>query len=200
MKEAMKSRKSDNTEIGLKVSLRQRYLPKKAKVLDCFCGEGEIYKRVYEGKVTKYLGLDHKKIHSEKLCIKTNNIAYISKNNINDFNVFDLDDYGCPWKVLYLILKKYAGSQATFFMTDGIRLELKVKHEATKWISATEQIPFGIRIPDIHRWYIEIFSTMLLDVQRRFNCKVENPVYIFTNRKEEVCYWHFIIKKSGGTG
>lgn len=186
--------KKDNSNKWDKINLRRKYLPKNAKVLDLFCGSGEIYNSVYKNNVDKYVGIDKEKIHSEKCCIKTNNIAFVSKNNINDFNVFDLDDYGSPWKLFYLILKKWQGSKATFFITDGLKLHQNVDGNVTKWVSATEQIPCKFNIPGLSRWYLDIFATMLLDVQKRFNCKVKNPVYLFNDRKS-VCYWSLSIIK-----
>jgi len=186
--------KADNSNKWYKINLRKKYLPKEAKVLDLFCGNGEIYKNVYKGNVSKYLGIDKEKIHDNKLCIKTNNLVYISKTNINDFNVFDLDDLGSPSKLFYLILKKYQESKATFFITDGLKLHQNVDGNVTKWVSATEQIPCKMNIPGLNRWYIDIFATMLLDAQKRFKLKVENPVYLFNDR-QSVYYWAFSIIK-----
>lgn len=181
--------KKDNSGKWHKINLRRKYLPKNAKVLDLFCGNGEIYKNVYKDRADKYIGIDKEKIHSEKICIKTNNLHYISKNNINDFNVFDLDDWGSPWKLLYLILKKYQGTKAIFFITDGLKLKMNINGNISKWVSATEKIPSEFNIPGLSRWYIEIFETMLLDIQNRFYLKIEKPVYLF-NRQKTVCYWH----------
>lgn len=186
--------KKDHTGKWYKINLRRKYLPKGARVLDLFCGNGEIYNAVYKETAEKYVGVDKEKIHSEKLCIKTNNIVFVSKNNINDFNVFDLDDWGSPWKLFYLILKKWPGDRATFFITDGLKLHQNVDGNVTKWVSATEQIPCKMNIPGLSRWYLDIFATMLLDVQKRFFCKVENLTYIFNDRKT-VCYWAFNIVK-----
>lgn len=186
--------KTDNSNKWVKIYLRRKYISKKSKVLDLFCGNGEIYKNVYKGNVAGYTGIDKEKIHSETLCIKTNNLYFVSRNNLNGFNVFDLDDYGSPWKLFYLILKKWQGEKATFFITDGLKLHQNVDGNVTKWVSATEQIPCKMNIPGLSRWYLDIFATMLLDAQKRFNLKVENPVYIFNDRKT-VCYWALNIKK-----
>jgi len=187
--------KKDNTQKWYKINLRRKYLPKNAKVLDLFCGNGEIYNLVYKNNTEKYIGIDKEKIHSQKLCIKTNNIIFVSKNNINDFNVFDLDDWGSPWKLFYLILKKWQGKKATFFITDELKLNQSVsKGKVSKFVSATEKISMGMIVPGLNRYYVDIFATMLLDVQKRFFCKIENPVYIFNDRKS-VCYWAFNIVK-----
>ena len=193
----MKSRKweqKDNSSSKVKIYLRKKYLPKNARVLDLFCGSGIIYHNVYKDKTAFYVGLDKEKVHNDKICIKTNNIAFVSKNNINDFNVFDLDDYGSPWKLFYLILKKFQNKKATFFITDGLKLHQNVDGNITKWVSATEQIPCKFHIPGLSRWYLDIFATMLLDVQKRFNLDVIDPVYIFNQRKT-VCYWALKINK-----
>jgi len=184
--------KKGNSEKWYKINLRRKYLPKNAKVLDLFCGRGEIYNEVYKGKVVDYTGIDKEKVHSEKLCIKTNNVAFVSKNNIKKFNVFDLDDWGSPWKLFYLILKKWQGEKATFFITDGLILNQKINGNINKWVSATEKIPKGFNVPGLSRWYIEIFSTMLLDIQKRFLCKIEKPIFLF-NRRKTVCYWAFNV-------
>ncbi len=134
--------------------------------------------------------IDRYKIHDKDLCIRENNIHYVNENNVDDFNVFDLDDYGSPWKLLYLIIKKYRGQEAVFFLTDGLLLNQKLSGNINKWVSATEKIPKGMNIPGLSRWYIEIFSTMLLDLQQRYNIKIKNPTYIF-NDKRTVCYWYF---------
>lgn len=193
----MKSKKwdkKDSSDKWYKINLRRKYLPKNAKVLDLFCGRGDMYENVYKGKVDKYIGIDKEKIHNEKLCIKTNNLHFVSKNNINDFNVFDLDDWGSPWKLLYLILKKYQGQKAIFFITDGLKLHQNVDGNVTKWVSATEQIPCKMNIPGLNRWYIDIFLTMLLDIQKRFCTKIEDPIYLFNSQKT-VCYWMLKIIK-----
>lgn len=184
----------DSSDKWYKINLRRKYLPKKARVLDLFCGKGEIYKNVYKGNVKDYLGIDKEKVHSDKICIKTNNLFYVAKNDISYFDVFDLDDYGSPWKLLYLILKKYQGPEATFFITDGLKLHQNVDGNVTKWVSATEQIPCKMNIPGLNRWYLDIFLTMLLDIKKRFYVKIENPIYLFNSQKT-VCYWYLKMIK-----
>jgi len=184
----------DSSDKWYKINLRRKYLPKNARVLDLFCGNGEIYKNVYKGNVKEYLGIDKEKVHSDKICIKTNNLFYVAKNDISYFDVFDLDDYGSPWKLLYLILKKYQGPEAIFFITDGLKLHQNVDGNVTKWVSATEQIPCKMNIPGLNRWYLDIFLTMLLDIQKRFYVKIENSIYLFNSQKT-VCYWYLKMIK-----
>jgi len=185
---------SDNTGFNIKITMRRKYLPAHARVLDLFCGSGLMYKNVYAGKVEEYLGIDKHRIHDENLCIKINNAYYVKNNDINKYNVFDLDDYGSPWDLFYLILNKYTGQEATFFITDGLKLHQNVDGDVTRWVSATEKIPSGMNIPGLSRWYVDIFATMLLDVQNRYNLKIINPLYAF-NARASTCYWTFSIIK-----
>ena len=190
----MKSKQRDHSDASQKAELRRRYLPAGAKVLDLFCGLGEMYERVYKGNVALYHGVDNRKIHDPKLCTLLNNNIYITRRDVNQFDVFDLDDYGCPWKQLFLIMRRFRGPTATFFITDGLILSLKLGGTA-RFIAATENIPRKYDIPSLSRWYIDIFATMLLRLEQRHGYKVETARY-FPNERRRVYYWCIKIQKN----
>lgn len=187
--------KEDNSMAHQKALLRLTNLPKRARVLDLFCGNGEMYNRAYKGRVEYYHGVDKEKIHNPKICTLTNNIVYITQNTLDDFNVFDLDDYGTPWKQLYLILKKLKRDEVTIFVTDGLVLRQKMDGTVSKFVSATEQIPRKMNIPGLNRWYVDIFATMLLDLEKRYNWKTVKAQY-FHNERRTVCYWALKMEKA----
>jgi hypothetical protein len=187
--------KTDNSMEYEKSAMRLKYLPEDAKVLDCFCGNGEMYHRAYKNHVTKYYGIDKEKIHTVGICELNNNINFINHNNINCYNVFDLDDYGSPWKQFYLIIKKILPGEYVFYITDGLVMHQKVDGNVTKFVSGTEQIKNGMNIPGINRFYLDIFATMLKDVQRRYNCIVRFAKY-FHNERRSVYYWVVKICKN----
>lgn len=178
----------DNSMPSAKATLRRRFLPENASVLDCFCGDGEMYRLAYAGRIKSYLGLDMKRIHDPKLCLLINNLSFLAKRNLSQFNVFDLDDYGSPWRQFYLILKREKPRPITIYMTDGLVLHQKLTGGITKFVSAIEGIPRKWNIPGTSRWYVDIFATMLLDVKARFGWQTEKAVY-FSNEKETVYYW-----------
>jgi len=186
--------KTDNSMENEKALMRSKYLPKNAKVLDCFCGNGEMYSRAYKNRIEYYHGVDKEKIHTEDMCELNNNINYVTHNNISQFNTFDLDDYGSPWKQLYLIAKKLLPGEYTFFITDGLVMHQKVDGQVTKFVSGTERIPQGMNLPGINRFYIDIFATMLKDLERRYNCKVRLAKY-FHNERRSVYYWVVKLEK-----
>ncbi len=58
-----------------------------------------------------------------------------------------------------------------------------------------EKIPSKFNIPRLSKWYINIFATMLLDIQKRFYFKIEDPIYLF-NKQKTVCYWYLKMIKA----
>jgi hypothetical protein len=186
--------KTDNSMEKEKADMRIKYLPDSARVLDAFCGNGEMYNRAYKGRVKLYHGIDREKIHTPDICEIGDNINYILRKDISQFNVFDLDDYGTPWKQLYLIVKKIPAGQYTFFVTDGLVMHQKVDGQVTKFVSGTEQVPEGMNLPGLNRFYVDIFGTMLKDLERRYGCKIKYAAY-FHNQRRSVYYWVLKVEK-----
>ena len=186
--------KTDNSMEKEKALLRKKYLPADARVLDLFCGNGEMYNRAYKGNIKYYHGIDKEKVHDFSLCELQNNIIYIQHNDLSEFNTFDLDDYGSPWKQFYLILKKLPAGEYTFFITDGLVMHQKVDGQVTKFVSGTEDIRQDMNLPGINRFYVDIFGTMLKDVEKRYNCEVKLAKY-FHNNQRSVYYWAIKVNK-----
>jgi len=179
---------NDNSMEKHKIALRTKYLPENARVLDLFCGKGKMYQSAYKGKVLEYRGIDKEKIHDPEICVLANNQLYVKQNDISRYNVFDLDDYGAPWKLFYLICRKQLPPEITVFITDGLVVRLAIDKRITKIISAIERIPPGTNIPGINRFYTDIFGTMLKDIEKRYGWKTDKAVYFYNNRAS-VCYW-----------
>lgn len=182
--------KTDNSMEREKAELRIRNLPKDARVLDLFCGNGEMYRHAYKGRVMKYHGTDKEKVHNPELCTLINNVIYVTRNDISEYNVFDLDDYGSPWKLIYLILRKQPPGEITIFVTDGLVMHQKVDGKVTKFVSATEQIPQDMNLPGINRFYVDIFGTMLLDIKKRYGWKTTKAIYFHNNRRRKIRNCH----------
>lgn len=180
--------KVDNSATDLKARLRIRNLPEKPAVLDLFCGTGQMYQAVYKDRAILYHGVDREKVHDPKICTLADNLSFLTKSDINQFNVFDLDDYGCPWKQIYLIFRKLHRPDATLFVTDGLVMHQKVDGKVTKFVSATENLPKNFNIPGLNRWYVDIFATMLLDIEKRFGWKTVKAEYCHNSRRS-VYYW-----------
>lgn len=187
--------KTDNSMEPEKAAMRVKYLPENARVLDCFCGLGGMYYGAYKNRVAFYHGLDKNKVHSNELCTLMPNSRYVVSHDLAEFNTFDLDDWGCPWKLFYSIVKKIKSGEYTFFITDGLVCHQKMTGVVSGFVSATERIPRGMTVYGVNRWYPDIFATMLLDVCRRYGCTVSIASY-FHNQKRTVFYWAIKIKKA----
>lgn len=191
--------KVDNSATQHKAQLRIRNLPKAPAVLDLFCGAGQMYRLAYRDRAVLYYGIDKEKIHDPAICTLGDNLAFIQQNDIDQYNVFDLDDYGTPWKQLYLILKKLKRDEVTIFVTDGLVLRQKMDGTVSKFVSATEQVPRKMNIPGLNRWYVDIFATMLLDIEKRYGWRTIKAVYFHSDRRS-VYYWALKMEKPPEVG
>ena len=187
--------KEDNSSTAEKAALRIKNITEDAHVLDLFCGTGKMYQGAYKNRAAKYYGVDKEKIHSKELCTLSDNIQFVLSNNILEYNVFDLDDYGTPWKLLYLIMQKTTQPELTFFITDGLVMHQKVDGTVTKFVSATEKLPKKFNIPGLNRWYEDIFLTMLLDIEKRYDYHV-TKAECFHNQRRSVYYWCVKLEKT----
>jgi len=80
-------------------------------------------------------------------------------------------------------------------VTDGLVMHQKVDGQVTKFVSATEQVSQEMNLPGINRFYVDIFATMLKDLERRYNCIVRLAKY-FHNDRRSVYYWVVKICKN----
>lgn len=181
--------------VEMKAALRRRFLPPAAAVLDLYCGKGEMYRRAYQGKVALYRGVDYRIVHDSRLCSLMPNEVFVKRHDMGIYNVYDLDAYGCPWKLLYLVLRKRAPGEIALFVTDGLVMHQKVDTAATRMVSATERLPRGLRIPGLNRWYVDLFATMLLDLKRRYGWETAGAWY-FHNSRRSVYYWCLQMRKA----
>lgn len=194
MIQGLSGEKKDNSNAWLKAEMRRAFLPEDARVLDLFCGTGEMYRRAYEGRALQYRGIDKAQIHDVQKCTLIDNVTYVTRHDMDKYNVYDLDDYGCPWALLYLILRKRAPGEITVFITDGLPLRFKLSGKVTALISGIEQIPRDMKLPGQFRFYVDMFATMLLDVERRYGWKTEQAVYTH-NDGATVYYWALKMRK-----
>ncbi len=197
----MRTTYEDNSSLKLKAALRKRYLSflENPAVLDLFCGNGEMYRRVYAPLGVRYLGVDNTKIHDPSLCILEDNVRFVYNADISEYNFFDLDAYGCPWKLLYLICRKHRGRIIACAITDGMLLSTRVGGKLSRFVSAVEGIPPKMRIPQVFRFYHDIFLSMLLDLERRYGWKTIRADYA-ENRRGSVCYWGILLERREGQG
>jgi len=189
---------NDNSTEKEKIQLRIMGLPKEAHVLDLFCGTGKMYEGAYKNRAASYKGIDNVKVHDAAICQIMNNVDFVRKNDISKYNYFDLDAYGSPWGLMYLILRKLNTGEITMIVTDGLVMHQKVDSQVTKFVSATEGVPRTMKLPGINRFYVDMFATMLLDIRRRTDWETYEAKY-FNNSRGTVYYWLLKMRKQEET-
>ena len=99
---------NDNRYFQLKVSMRLKSLPDKpVKVLECFAGEGKIWKKVkehanHEIQITA-LDINYYPNSNNIIC---DSLKYLKQRDLSKYHVIDLDSWGSPITHLDVIFKK----------------------------------------------------------------------------------------------
>jgi len=119
----MSSRQTDNSHLVAKINLRIAHLPnkKKIKVLDCFHGDGLIWKRIENevpDKKIDILGMDSS-YDRDGIYLHGDNMKFLKGIELKNFDVIDLDAYGIPMEQLehVLVYDKKNGLHHTLFIT-----------------------------------------------------------------------------------
>jgi len=199
----MNSNQKDHSSFNVKLKLREHFLEKlnEPKVLDLFCGTGGMYKHLY--KNYEYKGIDIDKIHDEDKCLKMDNKQFISENDVSGYNYFDLDAYGCPYELMYLLAEKELPNEFTLIVTDGSPLNLKrnSKLKNFKIISSIERIPKERKIPHLYYFYEDIFLNFISKFCEKSNTE-PTEILRSNNKGINVYYWgiHFKRKRRGLSG
>ena len=99
---------TDNSFLGDKIELRVKHLPDKERiqVLDCFAGDGIIWKNIKEQskKQIKVIGIDKSK--RSGLYLHGDNRKFIKTMMLEQFDIIDLDAYGVPYEQLKIIFDR----------------------------------------------------------------------------------------------
>jgi hypothetical protein len=137
----MPARQKENSNTEAKVIVRQHVLKyiselgvKNPKILDAFAAHGHLWQEAWGG-TENYLGLELKPIVDGRrnLILGDNTRLLRNKNlDLESFDIFDLDAFGCPFYQFLIIAKRLAKSKKTFgfVLTDG-----------TKYSASQNQMP-----------------------------------------------------------
>ena len=111
--------KTDNSFLETKVKLRMDNLPPgEVRVLDCYHGEGVIWRTIKErmpGRDIEVLGIDTRSVGESHL--QGDNMKFLPSMDLRYFNVIDMDAYGVPHKQLNAIFSRPTCNNAVVFVT-----------------------------------------------------------------------------------
>jgi len=109
----------DNSFLYDKIKLRMNNFPEKdsINVLDCFAGNGTIWKYIKNhcNKKINILSIDKKQLSG--IYLKGDNLKFLQSIDLNKFDVIDLDAYGVPYQQLKFIFKNYKNHHCSIFIT-----------------------------------------------------------------------------------
>lgn len=128
------SDKTDNGDLEGKLLVRRHALElalRPTLILDCFAGEGHMYRLAWKDAASQYLGMD--KRFSRRAgdaageCMRGDNERLIDRAMKRaDWNLVDLDAYGNPWPLLRAVLKRAKVQHLVVTATCGIDRAIRV--------------------------------------------------------------------------
>ena len=129
MMSKFKGVKTNNAKTNAKPEIRHRILSMidSPRVLEVFCGAGEMYHSVWH-MADRYTGIDKVKYFDNRHTICGDAKKAVKLIDVSDYNIFDIDAYGSPYDVLNIVLSRYQGDakRLAFILTDGINMDLKM--------------------------------------------------------------------------
>jgi len=192
----------DNSDIRLKTRLRRKYLEmhEDPKVLDLFCGDGIMYREVYQHKADSYLGIDHKQIFDKALCVLQNNNYYIRNHDMTPYNFFDMDAYGNPYTQLLILSKKTLPKEYSIVLTDGYLNRHGLRGTLPKVYAMAFDINRNIKIPLLNRFHREIVDTFMNLYCRRANAEIVSATAAKSRGSKHTYYYGFKLQTKKDSG
>ncbi len=188
--------KTNNAKTSVKAELRQYLLDAidKPKVLEVFCGDGEMYRTVWH-EADKYTGIDIIKYFDERhtICGDARKSLRVI-DDLSEYNIFDIDAYGSPYDVLddILTLEPDLKKPVAFCITDGVDMDLKLGRVCKglrKFIGYEHHI--AKRANNLHDSFIKMVCD---EVARRLNGKITSFKIATGKTGAAMKYYAFIIE------
>ena len=117
--------------VGSKIQLRKNVCGeiKSISVFDAFAGSGMMYRHVWRDNARHYMGCDLKWYPDERLAYVANNLRILRAIDLQQFNVFDFDNYGSPWQQCCILADRRSvapNEKIGVLLTDGSSLNLRM--------------------------------------------------------------------------
>jgi len=173
---------NDITNTKYKIEIRKRFIKyiDKKRVLDLYCGFGKMYNNCYKG--LEYVGIDSDKIHNADLCYLEDNKEFVNKNNIENYNIIDLDSDDDPWGLFDIVLRKLKEKKVVIFITDNNYQKMKNSYSCSTSLKKTDNIKF--EIPLLFRFYKKIVGTHIAK-KIRDKYIIKEAKYLLSNNKKK---------------
>lgn len=188
--------KTNNAKTNAKKELRQSVFSeiKNQKVLEVFCGSGEMYHAVWK-YAEMYTGIDKVKFFDERHTICGDAEKAIRLVNVNDYNIFDIDAYGSPYEILNYIIDKIDDSNRKigFVITDGINMDLKLGRVC---LGLRRFVDYDHHIAKrAHILHDEFIKIVLERIKERLKGNISSFKIAHGNKGSNMRYYSFIVNR-----
>ena len=106
-----------DVKVKLRLTALEKLCGEDINILDCYHGNGDIYKKVEQSVKFDITGIEINDSLSPFKCIKGDNIKIITTLNLNEFNFIDLDSYtDCTELIEYVNKNAKSGTVVVYTM------------------------------------------------------------------------------------
>jgi len=186
--------KVDNGDLGAKVYLRLCDIDSNDRVLDLYCGNGEVYFRAYEGKVTYYRGVDQTKVFDPDKCDLEENHKWLSKHGCRGYTAIDLDAYSNPYPLFSEVLQKTDVDELKVFLTDGLGVRLALNRHMIGLHCWSEGQPRGKMIDGLVRFALPLHQRLVYRIAQKNGFEIQSFRSI-VKKKKQIIYSAIKLKK-----
>lgn len=187
---------TDNTDRGEKLAIRRQLLERieSPSVLECFAGEGRMWRQLYQG--LPYLGLDLKAIDDNRTLLRIDNRKFLRSADLSAYNFFDLDAYGSPWHQFLIVLSRRtlrAEERIALALTDGLDFKMRMS-SLPAGMRSVLNLPAGMDVPCLNLHHEFIAKRTIAATCGRLSLKIEYAV-AGKNPRGNMLYIGLIISK-----
>jgi len=112
----MSSKQTDNSRYAEKLKLRDIVSKENDKVLDCFHGNGKIWRQINTIKNVNVIGIEKDRDKGDASTIYGLAEKVIPSLDLSKFNIIDFDAYGSPYKSLKQIFDNKTLKEGTYIL------------------------------------------------------------------------------------
>lgn len=188
---------ADNSDLEGKLSIREEALltvggGQLAQVLDCYAGEGHMYRQVWH-KADRYLGLEKRFArpagHTDGECWRGDNARMLDRAlRRAPWNIVDLDAYGSPWQLFRRVARAAKSPKITVTMTCGLQRNL-CGGMVTPWVRAVTGANGLSYTGLLVRWYDDVVRWTIEHCLKGTGFKVARARRRLSRRNKDTWYW-----------
>lgn len=186
-----KGKKTNNAKINAKVAIRKNVFNsfEVRNVLDIFCGAGEMYTSIW-CQADNYLGIDKKKFSDPRVTIVGDAHNEIKHIDVNQYNIYDIDAYGDPYKILGYLSNKINSRKVAFIITDGLEIDMRMGNIHKSMINILNLK--NNKINSIHLMHDFYIKKIIDAICEKLNSKASMIQYAKGNKGSGMRYYSFI--------